>query len=192
LGSIYWQQELDQNGVMNLNGALFPLLTNMTFQNAFAVINTFCLELPIFLREHNNGMYRVDAYFSAKMLAELPTFILIPTIFVGVYYFMVGFNSDFRAFLMCVLIAVLVANCASSFGYLMSCVSSSVTMALSLGPPIMIPLLLFGGFFLNNLSVPFYFVWLKYLSWFYYGNEALIINQWQGIQNISCSQNVKL
>jgi hypothetical protein len=39
LGSIYWQQELDQNGVMNLNGALFLLLTNMTFQNAFAVIN---------------------------------------------------------------------------------------------------------------------------------------------------------
>ncbi len=41
-------------------------------------------------------------------------------------------------------------------------------------------------------SVPIYFVWLKYLSWFYYGNEALIINQWQDIQNISCSQNSQM
>jgi hypothetical protein len=74
---------------MNINGALFLLITNMNFQNAFAVINvnlrlnfssndfynffsqTFCVELPIFLREHNNGMYRVDTYFVSKMLAEV-------------------------------------------------------------------------------------------------------------------------
>ena len=28
-------------------------------------------------------------------------------------------------------------------------------------------------------SVPVYFVWLKYISWFMYGFEALIINQWK-------------
>lgn len=39
LGAIYFGQELDQKGVMNLNGALFLFLTNMTFQNVFAVIN---------------------------------------------------------------------------------------------------------------------------------------------------------
>jgi len=47
---------------MNINGALFLILTNMTFQNMFAVINVFCAELPIFLREHFNGMYRTDVY----------------------------------------------------------------------------------------------------------------------------------
>ena len=31
----------------------------------------------------------------------------------------------------------------------------------------------------------FYFIWLKYLSWFYYGNEALVINQWEGAY-LSC------
>ena len=39
LGVIYLQQELDQPGIQNINGALFLLLTNMTFQNAFAVVN---------------------------------------------------------------------------------------------------------------------------------------------------------
>ena len=28
-------------------------------------------------------------------------------------------------------------------------------------------------------TVPVYFVWLKYISWFMYGFEALIINQWK-------------
>lgn len=34
-------------------------------------------------------------------------------------------------------------------GYLVSCASPSVTVALSIGPPLIIPFLLFGGFFLN-------------------------------------------
>lgn len=29
-------------------------------------------------------------------------------------------------------------------------------------------------------------VWIKYLSWPFYGNEILVVNQWQGISNISC------
>lgn len=45
----------------------------------------------------------------------------------------------------------------------------------------MIPLLLFGGFFLSNGAVPVYFEWLRYISWFMYANEALSINQWTGV-----------
>jgi hypothetical protein len=39
IGVIFYGQKLDQDGVMNINGALFLFLTNMTFQNVFAVIN---------------------------------------------------------------------------------------------------------------------------------------------------------
>ncbi|CAG0919856.1 unnamed protein product, partial [Notodromas monacha] len=89
---------------------------NMTFQNAFAVINVFCQELPIFLREHFNGMYRVDVYFLSKMLAELPLFILYPTLFTVITYYMIGLNPEFIRFLICVAIVILVSNCACSFG----------------------------------------------------------------------------
>lgn len=39
IGVIYYKQTLTEDGVMNINGALFVFLTNMTFQNMFAVIN---------------------------------------------------------------------------------------------------------------------------------------------------------
>lgn len=35
-------------------------------------------------------------------------------------------------------------------GYLISCISDNLSMALSIGPPVIIPFLLFGGFFLNT------------------------------------------
>jgi hypothetical protein len=39
IGVIYYGQELNQDGVVNINGAFFIFLTNMTFQNMFAVVN---------------------------------------------------------------------------------------------------------------------------------------------------------
>lgn len=38
----------------------------------------------------------------------------------------------------------------------------------------------------KNRSVPSYFIWLKYLSWFNYANELLQLNQWSGLTGISC------
>ncbi|CAB3363689.1 Hypothetical predicted protein [Cloeon dipterum] len=189
IGIMFFGQELTEDGVMNINGALFLFLTNMTFQNVFAVINVFCSELPIFMREHSNGMYRADVYFLCKTLAEIPIFIAIPVLFTVVTYFMIGLTPEPYKFFNTALIVTLVANVATSFGYLISSISSSVNMALSIGPPVVIPFLLFGGFFLNTGSVPPYFKWLSNLSWFKYGNEALLINQWSDVDYIECEQN---
>lgn len=189
LGLIYLNQKLDQNGIMNINGALFLMLTNITFMNAFSVINAFCVEQPIFLREHWNGMYRTDIYFLSKTFAEAPILIAITMIYTTIMYWMIGFNSDYRAFLICLAILILVASTAASFGYMVSCLSSSLNVALSIATPLLMPLFLLGGFYLNNGSVPVYFIWIKYISWFYYGNEALTINQWSTVTNITCDSS---
>ncbi|XP_063236423.1 protein white-like [Bacillus rossius redtenbacheri] len=188
IGLVYFNQKMDQDGVMNINGALFLFLTNMTFQNLFAVINVFCSEMPVFLREHHNGMYRTDVYFVCKSLAEVPVFVAIPVIFTAVAYFMVGLNPAPGRIYVALAVMTLIANVATSFGYLVSCMSGTVGMALTIGPPVIIPFMLFGGFFLNNESVPPYFRWLSYLSWFRYGNEALLVNQWTDIDHIACTE----
>ena len=41
-----------------------------------------------------------------------------------------------------------------SVGYLLSCVSPNVDVALGIAPVVIIPFMLFGGFFLNSDSVP--------------------------------------
>ncbi|XP_052810071.1 protein white-like isoform X2 [Mya arenaria] len=189
LGVIYLQLDINQEGVMNINGVLFLMLTNMTFSNVFGVLNSFPLEMPIFLREYGIGLYRVDIYFLCKTFAELPSFIFIPMIFCAITYWMVGLYSSFEAFCVFTGVLLLVANIAVSFGYIVSAAANSVTTALAIAPPLMIPLMMFGGFFLNSDSIPVYFIWLEYLSWFKYANEVLAVNQWQNIDSIECSSN---
>ena len=73
-----------------------------------------------------------------------------------------------------------------SVGYLISCSSPNVDVALAIGPVIIIPFMLFGGFFLNSGSVPAWLAWLQYLSWFMYSFEALLVTQWEGVEGIAC------
>ena len=60
--------------------------------------------------------------------------------------------------------------------------------------PFTLPMVIFNGIFLNNDNTPrmFLWMWMKYLSWFSYSNEALVINQWHGISNITCDTDISL
>lgn len=146
--------------------------------------------MPVFLREHRSNLYRTDTYFLGKTIAELPLFVLIPVLFIVIVYPMIGLRMDFSSFFVALAIIVLVANVSTSFGYAISCSCSSLSMALSVGPPLIIPMLLFGGYFLNNGSVPWYLTWVSYLSWFRYANEGLMVNQWAqyGPGEIACTR----
>lgn len=42
-GLIFLRLDYDQKGVMNINGAIFLLITNATFTNMFAVVNVSAL-----------------------------------------------------------------------------------------------------------------------------------------------------
>ena len=78
----------------------------------------------------------------------------------------------------------------SQSGYMISCAAPSVNIALAIGPTILIPLMLFGGLFLQNSTIPVWLEWLKYLSWFMYSNEALLINQWKCVDDIRAFQTL--
>lgn len=168
--------------IQNIQGLIFLFITNTTFENIFGVINVFAGEVPIFLREHFNGMYRTEVYFISKMLAELPLYILFPFISFAIPYYIVGLNPAVDRFFIGCALLILVANVATSFGYFVSCLSSSVEFATVLAAPLILPALLFGGFYLNNGQVPIYLDWLRYLSWFMYGFESISVNQWQGVE----------
>ncbi|VVC34333.1 Hypothetical protein CINCED_3A012439 [Cinara cedri] len=183
----FYDQHLDQDGVISINGAIYLCITVMTYQNMWSVINVFCSELPVFLREHHNGMYRTDVYFLSKTLAEVPLFLIIPVLFTSILYYAVGLNPKFIHFIIAIILISLVSQVAVSVGYLVSCASVNLRVALFMSAVTYMPFMLCGGFFLNIESIPSYFRWLSIFSWYKYANEGLQINQWSDIESIQCS-----
>ena len=126
--------------------------------------NTFQGERPVFLREQANKMYGVLPYFIAKILAELPVFIIVPLIFNAITYFSIGYNRIVEQFFMFQAAYTLNTLCAISFGYLISSAIKNQAMALALAPIVAMPLLLVGGFYSNQETAPIYIEVFSYIS----------------------------
>jgi ATP-binding cassette subfamily G (WHITE) protein 1 len=67
----------------------------IAFNSIQNIILIFPDERPVFLREVNNNMYSVTAYFFGKVIAELPASILTPAIFGSIVYFAIGLSTAF-------------------------------------------------------------------------------------------------
>ena len=73
----------------------------------------------------------------------------------------------------------MVVYCASSFGYLLSAIFTNAQIAVQISPVVMIPFMMFGGFFANSSSYPDWVTWLQYISPIRYGLEALVLNEFE-------------
>ncbi|VDK46948.1 unnamed protein product [Anisakis simplex] len=184
IGLVYLGTSVQQSTILNINGVLFTLVCNMNYLFQFVVVEVFCVEMPIFLREHANGLYRTDTYFIAKNLAEAPQYIALPLLFTSILYWMAGLAPVVGAFALCCLINVLMANTAISIGYAASCIFEDISVAISVMPAFVLPAMAFAGFFINQDTLPIYFIYLRFLSYFGYAYESLVINEWSHVDYI--------
>ena len=133
-------------------------------------------------REHFNGMYRTDAFFFAKQVVEMPLYILEATIMFSLIYWIANLNPDAERFFVALGIIILVLQVVFSLGYFLSCTLPTVDIALAIAPVLIIPMMLFGGFYLNSSSVVVWLAWIKYVSCpFQY---PLLVDQYSQIKAI--------
>ncbi|XP_065827732.1 protein white-like isoform X3 [Oscarella lobularis] len=186
MGLMYYKTGYDQQRVQNIPAALFFAVIQLSISTMIAVLQTFPVEMPVFLREHRSRLYRPLVFYLAKSIADTPFVVIQVLVFSAVSYFMIGLHDGADRFFLFFSLCVIIAMVSLSLGYLVSASVPSVSVALAIGPVSFIPFLLFGGFFIRSGTVPVYLEWIQYISWFYYGFEALMINEWRGT-NLTCS-----
>ena len=103
---------------------------------------------------------------------------LIVKITVGIVYCMFGMFPLWTVFFHQYLTCIMISLTSSSYGCLVSALAPTAEIANDIGIMMMGPLLIFGGLFILPSTIPLYFIWVKYLSWSYYGFQNFMINQW--------------
>lgn len=111
---------MTQQAVQNIQGALFFMTMNVSFNAIQNVILIFPDERPVFLREVNNNMYKVGPYFWAKVISEMPFSIITPSIFGCIVYFSVGLNNNAGNFFLFLLSLILIYNASSGYSLIIS------------------------------------------------------------------------
>ena len=71
---------------------------------------------------------------------------------------------------------------AGSYALVISCMISEKQVAVSLTPVLIIPFMLFAGFFVSSDNIPIFLIEFQYISFFKYSYQALMLNQYEDLE----------
>ncbi|PVV02779.1 hypothetical protein BB560_002757 [Smittium megazygosporum] len=180
LGIVFYHSNANPPGI-NYLGACFFSSISMFLPVAINVLSTFSFEKQVFLREHQNGFYKLFPYFFAKILCEMPIQIISPFLFNSISYYMIGFRSPFRNFLIQYVGQLMLTLNGFALGLFVTCFFNDLAVALSVLPLVMILPIIFGGFLVNPSSIPAWIAWVQWISPIKYGFTILATNQLEGL-----------
>ncbi|KAI9159291.1 hypothetical protein H9P43_008631 [Blastocladiella emersonii ATCC 22665] len=160
-------------------GVLFFLAINQVMGGAIGILSIFAAEKQVFQREYSGGYYRLPAFFFSKMAVELPFQIAMPVLLVAILYWMVGLQHDAGKFVITALVTIAMALCGSAIGTLSACAFDDLSVALTIVPLALLPMMLFSGYFASG--VPAFLDWIKWLSPMKYGFAALVKSEFSGL-----------
>ena len=136
--------------IQNRTGVLFFMCINCIVNGINAVVNLFPDERGVFLREQSSGMYSVLSYFSAKYTAEIPRFIIVPSILTLVCYFILGLNlNSWDKLAMFWLITVTLYANSSAMGLFIGAIFEDKVVAVAMTPAFFVPTILFSGYIVH-------------------------------------------
>ena len=79
-------------------------------------------------------------------------------------------------------ILILIYASAGAYALIISTLFADKQLAVTLTPVLIIPFMLFAGFFVNQDNIPKWLIEFQYLSFFKYGYQALMLNEYTDLQ----------
>lgn len=142
-------------------------------------------DFAVMLREHLNGLYRINAYMPATIITDTPVQIVMPCIYCTIVYWSVGLNRDSSTTLMFYAMMILLSNIGSSVAFFLSAATGSLSSSLQIAPAIFIPNVMFSGFVLDLDSITWVLRWVQYVTFLKYAWAVVTYNELHGL-TLSC------
>jgi len=176
--AVWYKIPKTTSGIQGRTGVLFLITFLGGFGGLQYSLTTFNMERAVFIRERLSQSYRASAYFCSRVISELPWLILWPIIQVSIIYFAVELNDNgTEKFFILAAIAICNWFSSSAYGLAISTFATSVEVAMTLAPVVIVPMVVFAGFFVNQDSVPPFFWPIQYISFIKWGFQAAMINE---------------
>ncbi|KAI8331168.1 ABC transporter [Chlamydoabsidia padenii] len=176
-GGLFYQVSNTIAGFQNRMGLFFFYEALLGFM-CLTSLQVFSSERILFVRERANGYYSPATYFLSKVLFDIIPLRVVPPLMMGlISYYMVGLVEGVPEFFKFLLVLVLFNLTAAACCLAIGVVFKNLSMANLLSCMVMLFSMLFAGLLLNKESMSPYFGWLKYLSFFNYALEALLVNE---------------
>ncbi|CAL1270158.1 unnamed protein product [Larinioides sclopetarius] len=172
VGGLWCQIPRREENLSSIKGWMFFSSAIWLLTAVFETMTLFPSERAVINRERASGMYRLSAYYCAKMIGELPFVIIFPSVFHFISYSLFGPQNitTFVGHWGILLLSILVSQSVGLF-------IGAICYDARKGPVICslysLPTILFGGYFVS--SIPYWLSWLRYTSTVNYAFNAMQI-----------------
>mmetsp|Transcript_21903 Transcript_21903/g.51184 ORF Transcript_21903/g.51184 Transcript_21903/m.51184 type:complete len:621 (-) Transcript_21903:96-1958(-) len=164
----------DDYTVQSHTGAITFAAINAMMSTVQPTLLTFPFERPVFLREKFAGMYGAGAYMLSKTMVEVLLVICQSVVVVTINYFLMSWHGNFG---MHIVGFTALGLATSSVGLLMGCAVTDIKTAMELAPAVLVPQILFAGFFIRIEQIPVVLRWLQYLCSLKWGINVILVNE---------------
>jgi ABC-type multidrug transport system ATPase subunit/ABC-type multidrug transport system permease subunit len=180
LAALYSNMDSSSTPVQDETGILFFITIFSAFGAMFSALSTFPTERGVVNRERASKMYHVLPYYCARFICDMPVRVGQGLLFGCIVYWIVGLNPAASAFFVFVCLLIVEGLASQGLGTAVSAGAPNEKVAFALAPAITVVLILVGGFYVNESTVPDWIGWLKYLSHLYWAFLGLSINNFKG------------
>jgi ABC-type multidrug transport system permease subunit len=166
-------------------GAIANLLISTMFGVAQSALLDFPKDRPVFLREYSTNHYSVLPYFLSKLSVECAVTFLQALVQLVAAYFLMSLRMRFVVFLA---INFILAIASTSMGIVIGSMVEDPSVAAELMPVLIVPQLLFSGFFISIDLIPQFLRWAQYLCSLTYAIRLSSYYEFGDCPHESCQQ----
>lgn len=141
-------------------GAIANLLISTMFGVAQSALMDFPKDRPVFLREYSTNHYSVIPYFLSRLSVECAVTFLQALVQLLASFFLMSLRMRFVVFLA---INFVLGVASTSIGIVVGSMVEDPNVAAELMPIMIVPQLLFSGFFVSIDLIPQFLRWAQYL-----------------------------
>ncbi|KAM3238200.1 ABC transporter G family member 22 isoform X2 [Capsicum annuum] len=182
VGLLWWHSDISPpKRVSDQAGLLFFISVFWAFLPLFTAIFTFPQERAMLVKERSVNMYKLSAYFIARITTDLFLDLVLPVTFLVIVYFMVRLKLTFNAFSLTLLTILLSIIAAQGLGLAIGAAFMDVKKATTFASVTLMAFMLSGGFFL--LEVPAFMSWVRYISINYHTYRLLLKIQYNSLRS---------
>jgi ABC-type multidrug transport system permease subunit len=145
----------------------------------------FPKDRPVFLREYSTNHYSVLPYFLSRLSTECTVTFLQALVQLVTSYFFMSLRMSFVVFLA---INFVLGVASTSMGIVIGSMVEDPNVAAELMPVLIVPQLLFSGFFISIDLIPQFLRWAQYLCSLTYAIRLSSIYEFRDCPYESCSQ----
>jgi ABC-type multidrug transport system ATPase subunit len=168
------QNNANQNNFQAHFGVIVMTMISSMFGAAQPTLLEFPFERPMFMREYSVGTYTAIVYSLSKLCTEIPILVLQCIVQMILIYFMASLRGNYFALLGACFGTGLAS---SSVAVMLGCLVPDPKQAQEMIPLVLVPQILFVGFFIRTSQIPVWLRWAQYLCSLKYGINIMIINE---------------